>query len=188
MDKQPKVTGSRELGAGRFLSLNLLEWTDARDVQRKWESADRVSDAGAVLIIPRLAPSGRILLIRQYRPPARREVIEFPAGLIDAGESPEQAAARELREETGYVARRLRPFPAAYTTPGMTSESVFMVLADIDENAPENAQPQTDFDSSEMIESIFVPEDGLADFYQRETAAGTAFDAKLSAYILARMD
>lgn len=49
-------------------------------------------------------PSGlEILLQKQYRPPINKVVIEVPAGLIDAGETPEQCAIRELKEETGYV-------------------------------------------------------------------------------------
>lgn len=186
MSQIPSVTGEEQLQAGRFIALKTLHWIDAYGAPRKWESAERVANAGAVLIIARLAPSGRILLVRQYRPPARREVIEFPAGLMDAGETPEATAARELREETGYVAKTLRVHPAAYTTPGLSNESVFMVMAEIDEDAPENIEPETDFDGSEMIESLFVPERELGEFYRRETANGVAFDAKLAAYILAR--
>jgi 8-oxo-dGTP pyrophosphatase MutT (NUDIX family) len=43
------------------------------------------------------------VLEKQYRPPLGKMVIEVPAGLVDAGESPEEAAVRELREETGYI-------------------------------------------------------------------------------------
>lgn len=186
MSQPPSVTKETQLHAGRFVILKSLDWIDAYGTTRKWESAERVANTGAVLIIARLAPSARLLLIRQYRPPARSEVIEFPAGLMDEGETPELSAARELREETGYVAKTMRVYPAAYTTPGLSNEAVFMVMAEIDENAPENMNPKTDFDASEMIESIFVPESELAEFYRRETERGVAFDSKLAAYILAK--
>ncbi len=184
MDKDPEVIGAEALAEGRFLSLKILSWRDAHGVERRWESAERVSFSGAVLIVPRLMPSRRLLLIKQYRPPARRYVIEFPAGLINPGESPESAAVRELREETGFVADKVVVHPPAYTSPGMTDESVNMVAADIDERKPENMQPVTEFDPSEMIETILVPQDDLPAFYRSESAKGVLFDAKLAGYIL----
>jgi NTP pyrophosphohydrolases including oxidative damage repair enzymes len=177
-------TGVTELAAGRFVSLKVISWTDAHGVARKWESAERVNNSGAVLIIPLLEPSGRIALIRQFRPPAGRAVIEFPAGLVDAGEDPETAARRELREETGYIASRMEIHPPAYTTPGLSNESVYMAKAFIDEETPDNRNPRTDFDSSEMIDTILLPHNELLRFYREETAKGVAFDAKLAAYIL----
>lgn len=180
----PVVRKETLLHRGRFVVFKELEWLDPYGTVRVWESAERANNHGAVLIIARLLPSDRVLLIRQYRPPARGLVYEFPAGLIDDGETPEEAAARELREETGFVAREMRIFPSAYTTPGLSDESVFMVTAEIDEDAAENVNPRTDFDPSEMIESIFVARGELGAFYRREREGGAAFDAKLAAYIL----
>jgi ADP-ribose pyrophosphatase len=185
MHEKPQVTGETLLHGGRFVQLKDLEWTDAYGQARHWESAERPGDCGAVLIVALLRPSDRVVLIRQYRPPARRPVYEFPAGLVDAGETPEAAAARELREETGYTASTMRIFPAAYTTPGLSSESVFMVCAEIDEQSPENITPRTEFDESEMIETLLIKRADLPGFYRRETATGASFDAKLAAYIIA---
>lgn len=63
---------------------------------------------------PTLPPGPEIVLQKQYRPPVDKLVIEFPAGLIDAGETPEQAAIRELKEETGYVAEVLETSPIMF--------------------------------------------------------------------------
>ena len=63
-----------------------------------------------------------IVLVRQYRHAAKAFLWEVPAGSADAGESPEEAARRELREETGYRARRLRPLGAFFTSPGFCDE------------------------------------------------------------------
>ncbi len=60
-----------------------------------------------------------------------------------------------------------------------------MATAEIDEQAQENAAPETDFDPSENIETVLIPRAELTAFYHNESAKGNAFDAKLAAYILA---
>jgi NTP pyrophosphohydrolases including oxidative damage repair enzymes len=188
MDEQPQpyISARENMGQGKFLSLENLTWHDTKGQTHFWEMTRRLGNPGAVLIIPRLMPSNRYILIKQFRPPVNGNVMEFPAGLINDGEAPELAAARELREETGYVADTMRVFPAAYTTPGLTNESVFLALVDIDETCPENQNPTTDFDPGEMIETLLIPETELASFYQKEIASGTQFDSKLAIFILTR--
>ncbi|MCC8179982.1 MAG: NUDIX hydrolase [Planctomycetes bacterium] len=184
-DKPEHVIGSRMLEAGRFLTFKELEWVDATGTTKHWESVERVDDRGAVLIIPHFVPSERLLLIRQFRPPARGYVYEFPAGLIDSGETPGEAAVRELKEETGYTASQIVVWPAAFTTPGMSNESVHVVEAEIEEEAEENLNPQTRFSGSERIESLQVDPALLGDFYFGALERGAMFDAKLATYILA---
>ncbi len=184
---EPNIESAEDIAGGRFLRFRLLRWRDAGGAARDWETVERVNDHGAVFIVARLLPSDRLVLIRQYRPPADRYVHEFPAGLMDAGETPEEAALRELREETGYTARAVAAGAPCYTSPGLSNESVCAVRAEIDEDAPENADLRTEFDPSEDIETILVPRADLAAFYRAETARGHAFDAKLAAYILAQL-
>lgn len=186
MGEHPSVVGESIMASGRFVQLKALEWVDANGVPRVWESAERTPHTDAVLILAKLSPSNRILLIRQYRPPARRELIEFPAGLVDPDETPAIAAARELREETGYVASSIAIYPAAYTTPGLSNETVHIALVEINENAPENVNPQTAFDAGEAIETILVPEQDLGMFYREELQRGSAFDSKVAVHILSR--
>jgi ADP-ribose pyrophosphatase len=71
----------------------------------------------------------RILLVRQYRLPARAELWELPAGRLDPGEKPLEAAKRELREETGYRARRWKKLISFYPSPGFVSEKMTIFLA-----------------------------------------------------------
>lgn len=185
MSDLPEIESAEELARGKFLKFSLLRWRDAEGAQRQWETVTRTDDHGAVLIIPWLRPSNRLVVIRQYRPPADRFVYEFPAGLIDAGETPEQAARRELKEETGCTANTMTIGSNCYTTPGMSNESVYMAQAEIDEHAPENLHPETDFDPSENIETLFIPRADLQTFHRTPPAPGTGFDSKLAAYILA---
>jgi ADP-ribose pyrophosphatase len=81
-----------------------------------------------VVVLP-VFPDGRILLIRQYRHATRQFLWELVAGRMEAGESPERAAARELIEETGYRARRFRVFLDVFPTPGFLEERMYILLA-----------------------------------------------------------
>ncbi len=185
---QPNVTGRRELAAGRFVALQELTWHTAAGQERRWETAERVAGRGAVLLIPWLKPSGRLVLIRQFRPPVNAPVIEFPAGLIDAGETPQTSALRELREETGYHGRIVSLTPPAYNSPGLTSETVNVVCLEIDENLPENRNLVPQRETDEHIEVLTVAASELKAFMDKESAAGARFDSKVVAYILARAE
>lgn len=71
----------------------------------------------------------RILLVRQYRLPARANLWELPAGRLDPGEKPLDAAKRELREETGYTARQWEKLLEFYPSPGYVGEKMTVFLA-----------------------------------------------------------
>jgi ADP-ribose pyrophosphatase len=71
----------------------------------------------------------RILLVRQYRLPARADLWELPAGSLDPGEKPLEGAKRELQEETGYHARRWKKLISFYPSPGYVAEKMTIFLA-----------------------------------------------------------
>ena len=83
-------------------------------------------DAIAVIAID---DNGDIILERQYRHAAGRELIEIPAGGIDPGETPEEAVLREMREETGYLPRRVERLTSFYSAPGYSTEVLHLFLA-----------------------------------------------------------
>ena len=101
-DLVEQVLHSDPVFRGHFLHV----WRDAVKLP-SGETAGReyVRHPGAVVIVARL-PDGRYLIEYQYRHPVRRAMLEFPAGKIDAGEPSLASARRELREETGFVARQ----------------------------------------------------------------------------------
>lgn len=87
-----------------------------------------VEARGAVGIVA-LDDEGRVLLVRQYRRPARGELWEIPAGTLEPGEDPADCARRELAEETGFTAEEIVPLAAFYTSPGFCDEWMHLFLA-----------------------------------------------------------
>ena len=100
-----------------------------------------IEHAGSVVVLPVL-PDGRVLLVRQYRYAAREFLWELVAGGIDRGEKPLQAARRELKEETGYQARRFERLLSFFPSPGILSEVMHLYRAT--GLRPGRAEPEAD--------------------------------------------
>jgi ADP-ribose pyrophosphatase len=100
-----------------------------------------ITHPGSVVVLP-LLPDGQILLIRQYRHATRQYLWELVAGRIDPGETPSEAAARELIEETGYRAKKLKIFLDIFPTPGFLEERMYILLAE--GLTPGEARPEDD--------------------------------------------
>lgn len=120
-------------------------------------------DPDAACIVP-LLPDGSVLLEREFRYPLNSWCVSLPAGLIDAGESLEEAVARELSEETGYrlrddIAPAVRPLPQpGFSSTGLTEENVHVVFAQVEPAG--QARP----DSAELIEPFTVARADLRAF------------------------
>ncbi len=100
-----------------------------------------VQHHGSAVMMP-VDEKGKVLLVRQYRLPARRYLWELPAGRLDEGETPLQAAKRELIEETGYRAKKWTKLVKFYPSPGFVAEAMTIFIAqDLKEGA---AQPMDD--------------------------------------------
>lgn len=123
-----KIVGEETVAKGKFLEMVDIDWQDSEGKMRKWEAVRRTTGADIVSVIP-VTDDGRIILIGQFRPPVGRMVIEFPAGLRDEGESFEEAALREMQEETGYRAGKIRKLFAGSVSAGLSGEflTVFLV-------------------------------------------------------------
>lgn len=87
-----------------------------------------VQHGGSAVVMP-VNERGRILLVRQYRLPTRQSLWEVPAGRLDDGESPLQAARREFGEETGYRARKMKKLVAFWPSPGFLAEKMTVYIA-----------------------------------------------------------
>jgi ADP-ribose pyrophosphatase len=89
---------------------------------------DVVRHPGAVAIVPVL-PDGRVVMVRQHRYAAGKELLEIPAGTLEPGEPPLECARRELIEETGYEAGEMKALLSCYMAPGYSSEIIHFYLA-----------------------------------------------------------
>ena len=92
----------------------------------------------------------RHLLVRQYRPPVGAHTLELPAGIIDAGETAQSAALRELKEETGFVGAVRSCSPPIALSPGMSDELIHVVVVEIDLAAAPNRSPKQILEEGEQ--------------------------------------
>lgn len=121
---------------------------------------------------------GNVLLVNQFRKPVEKELLEIPAGGIDPGEDPETTVRRELREETGYLPRRLERLGGFYSAPGYSSEYLYLYLATDLIPSPLHAE---DTDSIKLVRVPITQIPGLID-------SGNICDAKSIAGLLTYLE
>jgi len=116
----------------------------------KRHSFYRIDSADWVNVVP-VTPTGEIVMVRQYRHGLRDLTLEIPGGIIDAGETPEQAAARELLEETGYRAARLEALGSVNPNPALFGNRLFAFAAHGCERVCEVANEGTEETVVELV-------------------------------------
>jgi ADP-ribose pyrophosphatase len=176
------VISKQPLWKGRFLRTVLIKYSahcnSSNTVEtRDWEAVERVNCSGIVGMVP-LTGNGEVILIRQFRPPINGHVVELPAGLCDIGESLENAARRELIEETGYAAGNMSFLLKGPMSSGSSSEMLAVFVA-------------TDLayvgigkrDETENIEVIKIPVENLASALLRMQAEGSIIDLKINGLV-----
>lgn len=123
-----RILEKNTIWEGKFLRFVLTTYIDSSGIVRKWESFERVNCKGIVVIVA-VTDDKEVLLIRQFRPPVNGYVIEFPAGLNDRGDTLEEAAERELLEETGYSEREMIFLAEGPMSSGASGEILTAFLA-----------------------------------------------------------
>ena len=183
---ESSVLEEQLLYQGRWSNLVEFIYEDEKKQIRKWEGLHRKNNTEAVIIIAKMEPSDRHIIIRQFRPPTNSYILEFPAGLVDRGETHEQTAIRELSEETGYVGEVEKISPRLYSSPGILSEAVSFVHMKVDEKLSENQMPKAQNEPGEFITVFKKSVDEISEFFNQEFSRGVKFDVKLYSYFLAQ--
>jgi len=154
---RPRVVDSRTVYSGRIVSLRVDEITLPGGGTALREVVDH---PGAVVIVA-VDQEARVYLVRQYRHPIARDLLELPAGTLERGEEPLSAARRELREEVGLEARSWAALGSFFSSPGFANEQLYAYLAR--ELAPVPCEPDEDENISvlryPLAEVLDHPED-----------------------------
>ncbi|KAF3763335.1 hypothetical protein M406DRAFT_262671 [Cryphonectria parasitica EP155] len=176
--QEPVITSIEDLPIteSKWVTLKRINFTDQTGKARTWESAVRKTRSAAAgvdavamgnILLPKPRTEGQpasTMLVIQYRPPLDSWTVEWPAGLVDAGETAEQAARREFKEETGYeVSRVLSVSPPQAADPGMTNANMQLVMVEAEvPTAGGGDMPAQRLDDGEHIQRVVIP---LAELY-----------------------
>lgn len=167
-DFEEKTLSRKELFKGNIIEvvLDKVQLPDGSLGER-----ELVFHPGGVAVIP-ITADNKMIMVKQFRKPMEKVILEIPAGKIDPGEQnqPKETAKRELEEETGYRANKLTHVDSMYLSPGFANEILHIYYAE-DLEKVDNPLPQ---DEDEVLELYAL----TLEEAQREIASGLICDAK----------
>ena len=143
---QPKIIDSKTVFRGKVFTVSVDTVQEGEAIYQR----DVVHHPGSAVIIP-LFPDKTVALVKQYRHPALRYLLEAPAGTLEEREAPEIGAARELEEELGLVAGRLDLLSKFFVSPGFCEEKMWVYLATDLSDSKQN------LDEDEIIQVVKIP-------------------------------
>jgi ADP-ribose pyrophosphatase len=159
----PKIVSSQKIFDGRVFNVTVDTVSEGERTYQR----EVVHHGGSAVIVP-IFNDGTVALVRQYRHPAVRYLLEVPAGTLAKGERPETGAARELQEELGLVAARLEKLSEFFVSPGFCEEKMWVYLA------TELTEGQQNPEEDEILEVVRI---SIADALEMITS-GEIQDAK----------
>jgi ADP-ribose pyrophosphatase len=165
----------KTLYSGKWMELKSRKVGD-----KDYEFASRVGNREAVFIIAKTVKN-EVVLIWNHRYTVDNKVLEFPAGLIDEGETPEETAIRELREETGYEGIVAKVYPPSLSNAGASDEKIHIVV--ITECRKLHEQ---DLDEGERISVFPVELDILEPVVLDMKKLGVEISSRLMAFVVAQ--
>lgn len=125
MDFKEKIISTKDIFKGRIVDVKVhkIELPDGKEAER-----EVVLHSGGVAVIA-VTPEREVFMVTQYRIAAGMDMLEVPAGKLEPGEDPYEAAMRELQEETGYRTDKLIELGEYYATPGYCGEKMTFYMA-----------------------------------------------------------
>jgi ADP-ribose pyrophosphatase len=144
--KLPVILDSTEVFRGRIFTVTV---DTVREDDTTYQR-EVVHHSGSAVIVP-IFEDGTVALVRQYRHPAVRYLLEVPAGTLNKGETPESGAARELEEELGLIAGRLEKLVEFFVSPGFLEEKMWLYLA------TELSETSQMLEEDEIVEVVRLP-------------------------------
>jgi ADP-ribose pyrophosphatase len=122
---EEKTMKSEKIYEGKILNLR-IDTVELPD--KKYSKREIVEHPGAVAIVP-VTDDNCIILVKQFRKPVEKSLLEIPAGKLEINEEPRETANRELKEETGYVSNKMEYLFEFFTSPGFSNEKMHLFLA-----------------------------------------------------------
>ncbi|HEU4965047.1 MAG TPA: NUDIX hydrolase [Bacilli bacterium] len=164
-----KKIAAETIYKGKIITLELQTVTlpNGKEAQR-----EVVLHPGAVTVLA-ITNEDNVLLVRQFRKPTDRLLIETPAGKLEHGENPLEAVKRELEEETGYTAKEWKHLNSFYTSPGFADELMHAYVA------TDLKKLEQKLDDDEFLDVI----EASAEDVQQMLADGEIYDAKTLALV-----
>lgn len=169
-----KTLSSQLIYDGRAVKLRI----DTVQLPGGRETTREIVQHSDVVVMVVVDEDDNVLLVRQYRTPVERELLEIPAGGIDEGEEPEDAVRRELREEIGYLPNKVQRLGGFYSAPGYCTEYLHLYLA------TELAPSRLFAEDTEGISLVRVPVDDVPDLI----LSGKLCDSKSIAGLLSYLE
>ncbi len=169
-----ETLSSRKVFEGRALKLRV----DSVKLPGGRKTTREIVEHENCVAIVALDDADNILLVKQFRKPVEKDLLEIPAGGIDSGETPEDAVRREMREETGFLPQKVAKLGGFYSSPGFCTEYLHLYLATDLVASPLQAE------DSESITLMRVPLGQITGLI----ASGAICDAKSIAGLLAFLE
>lgn len=161
---EEKTMKSDKIYEGKILNLK-VDTVELPD--KKYSKREIVEHPGGVGIIT-ITDDNSLVLVKQYRKAVEEFLWEIPAGKLEVNEEPRETAIRELREETGYEAKKLTYITEFYTSPGYCNEKIHLFLAE------DLIEVESSPDPGEFLERKIIPLDDLSKMLDR----GEIMDSK----------